>query len=99
MLGHWTNNIMDKVTKITGVQNDSKRIAEDTQSEHQPLKKRMRNSISKETADSTMPYIIGNTLNLPKKPLSLDGIIKIQGLQHVSEDIFKLLDKKSLMEC
>ena len=48
MLGHWTNNIMGEViSKITGVQNDSKRIAEDTQSESQPLKKRKMNSISK----------------------------------------------------
>ena len=100
MLGHWTNNIMGEViSKITGVQNDSKRIAEDTQSESQPLKKRKMNSISKKLADSTLSYVFGNAFNLPKKPLSLDEISKIQGLQHISEDIFKLLDKKSLMDC
>ena len=29
----------------------------------------------------------------------MDLIIKVPGLQHISEDIFKLLDKKSLMNC
>ena len=29
----------------------------------------------------------------------METITKIPGLQHVSEDIFKLLDKKSLMNC
>ena len=29
----------------------------------------------------------------------MDAITKIPGLQHISEDIFKLLDKKSLMNC
>ena len=29
----------------------------------------------------------------------IDKIIKNPGLQHVSEDIFQLLDKKSLMNC
>ena len=81
MLGHWTNNIMGEViSKITGVQNDSKRIAEDTQSESQPLKKRKMNSISKKSAISTLSYVSGNALNLNKKPLSLDEISKIQGL-------------------
>ena len=89
MLGHWTNNIMGEViSKITGVQNDSKRIAEDTQSESQPLKKRKMNSISKKLADSTLSYVFGNAFNLPKKPLSLDEISKIQGLQHISEETF-----------
>ena len=67
MLGHWTNNIMGEViSKITGVQNDSKRIAEDTESESQPLKKRKMNSISKKLADSTLSYVFGNAFNLPK---------------------------------
>ena len=29
----------------------------------------------------------------------MDAITKIPGLQHISEDIFKLLDNKSLMNC
>ena len=29
----------------------------------------------------------------------MDAITKIPGLQHISEDIFKLLDTKSLMNC
>ena len=29
----------------------------------------------------------------------MEAITKIPGLQHMSEDIFKLLDKKSLMDC
>ena len=29
----------------------------------------------------------------------MDAITKIPGLQHISEDIFKLLGKKSLMNC
>ena len=29
----------------------------------------------------------------------MEAITKIPGLQHISEDIFKLLDKKSLMNC
>ena len=29
----------------------------------------------------------------------MDAINKIPGLQHIAEDIFKLLDKKSLMNC
>ena len=29
----------------------------------------------------------------------MDVITKVPGLQHISEDIFKLLDKKSLMNC
>ena len=29
----------------------------------------------------------------------MDTITKIPGLQHISEDIFKLLDTKSLMDC
>ena len=29
----------------------------------------------------------------------MDAITKIPGLQHISEDIFKLLDTKSLMDC
>ena len=30
---------------------------------------------------------------------NMDGFTKIPGLQHISEDIFKFLDKKSLMNC
>ena len=41
---------MGEFSKITGVQNDSKRITEDKQSESQPLKKRTRNSIFKKSA-------------------------------------------------
>ena len=78
---------------IFGVQDYSKRIAEDTHSESQPLnKKPQNNSTSKEIADI-------NALNLSKKPISFDEITKIPGLQHVSEDIFKLLDKQSLKDC
>ena len=81
---------MDEAPKITGIQNDSKkRIAEDSKSEDQPLQKRMKIS-SSNTDDSTKPII---------KPLSLDRITKIPGLQHISEDIFKLLEKKCLMDC
>ena len=29
----------------------------------------------------------------------MEAITKIPGLQHISEDIFKLLDNKSLMNC
>ena len=29
----------------------------------------------------------------------MDTITKIPGLEHISEDIFKLLDTKSLMNC
>ena len=29
----------------------------------------------------------------------MDVFTKVPGLQHISEDIFKLLDKKSLMNC
>ena len=29
----------------------------------------------------------------------MEAITKIPGLQHISEDVFKLLDKKSLMDC
>ena len=82
---------MDEAPKISGIQNDSKRITEDTKSVPLPLQKKMKISSSNETADSTIPVVM--------KPLSFDRITKIAGLQHVSEDIFKLLDKKSLMDC
>ena len=82
---------MDEAPKISGIQNDSKkRIAEDAKSENLPLQKRIKISCSNEMADSTAMPIM--------KPLSFDQITKIPGLQHVSEDIFKLLDKKSLMD-
>ena len=83
---------MDEAPKIIGIRNDSKkRITEEAKSEHLPLQKRMKISSSNETVDSTA---------MPKmKQLSFDRITKIPGLQHVSEDIFKLLDKKSLTDC
>ena len=75
--------------KINGIRNNSmKRIAEDAQSEHLPLQKRIKISSSNETADL-----------IRRKPLSFDEISNIPGLQHISEDILKLLDKKSLMDC
>ena len=71
------------------IQNDSKSIVEDSISENLPLRKRMKIFHSNETVD----------LNNPKmKQLTFDRITKNFGLQHVSEDIFKLLGKKSLMD-
>ena len=68
---------------------DSKSIVEDSTSENLPLRKRMKIFHSNETVD----------LNKPKmEQLTFDRITKNFGLQHVSEDIFKLLGKKSLMD-
>ena len=68
---------------------DSKSIVEDSTSENLPLRKRMKIFHSNETVD----------LNNPKmKQLTFDRITKNFGLQHVSEDIFKLLDKKSMVD-
>ena len=82
---------MNTSPKINEIQNDSKRIVEEEKFEHLPLQKRMKISSSNVSADFTTIPII--------KPFSFDQITKIPGLQHVSEDIFQLLDKKSLMDC
>ena len=80
---------MDEEPKINEIENDSKSIVEDSISENLPLRKRMKIFHSNETVD----------LNNPKmEQLTFDRITKNFGLQHVSEDIFKLLDKKSLMD-
>ena len=80
---------MDDATKNNGIHNDSKkRIAKDAKSENLSLEKKIKLSLGK-TSDSTTMFIM--------KPWSLDQITKNPGLKHVSEDIFKLLDKKSLM--
>ena len=80
---------MDDATKINGIHNNSKkRIAKDAKSENVSLKKRIKLSLGK-ISYSTAMFIM--------KPWSLDQITKNPGLKHVSEDIFKLLDKKSLM--
>ena len=82
---------MNTSPKINEIQNDSKRIVEEEIFEHLPFQKRMKISSSNVTADFTTIPII--------KPSSFDQITKIPGLQHVSEDIFQLLDKTSLMDC
>ena len=78
---------MDDATKINGINIDSKkRIAKDAKSENLSLEKRIKHSLVK-TSDLTAMFIM--------KPWSLDQITKNPGLKHVSEDIFKLLAKKS----
>ena len=42
---------------------------------------------------------MSNEKDAPPINMAFDKITKNPGLQHVSEDIFKLLDKKSLMNC
>ena len=80
---------MNEAPKINEIPNDSKSIIEDSISENLSLRKRMKIIHSNETVD----------LNNPKmEQLTFDRITKNFGLQHVSEDIFKLLDKKSLMD-
>ena len=80
---------MNEAPKINEIPNDSKSIIEDSISENLSLRKRMKIIHSNETVD----------LNKPKmEQLTFDRITKNFGLQHVSEDIFKLLDKKSLID-
>ena len=80
---------MNEAPKINEIPNDSKSIIEDSISEDLSLRKRMKIIHSNETVD----------LNNPKmEQLTFDRITKNVGLQHVLEDIFKLLDKKSLID-
>ena len=52
------------------------------------------------TSFRNLNILVGQQLTFDHQTKStMEVITKIPGLQHISEDIFKLLDKKSLMDC
>ena len=86
---------LDNIVNISKFQRACVKTSHGSSQEDQPLAKKKR-----KTGEGIRMETIENVVTLPKKILQkFDNILNIPGLQHIPENIFRLLDQKSLMNC